>query len=428
MEHALYQRHLQTLLQRFQKALIQFNLDAIVIATGGLSHYYEDDNAHPFKPYAAAQQWLPFTLPANSFVIIQAEQPELIWPAKQDFWHAPNPIPEGEWQSEWKISPVLNNDWQHRLPQQSALIGPVTLEKVSQHEALKSWLNFERAVKTDYEIACLTQASMIAAAGHIAAEQAFKQGASELEIHLAYLAATHQDAVNTPYPNIIGVNENAAVLHYEHKSHLRSLRPLTLLVDAGALHLGYASDITRTTTILNDDFSALVSGLDELQQRIAEQAIVGKSFIELHQQTLTGVAQLLHDHDLCSLSIEEQLQKQIPHHFYPHGLGHLLGLQVHDVGGRQISANGDLQMPPEDSPFLRLTRPLSENMVLTIEPGLYFIPMLLEKLQAEVPQHGCNMSKIQALLPYGGIRIEDNIVVGKSKIQNLTRMAFLQHQ
>ncbi|MBJ7549912.1 Xaa-Pro dipeptidase [Marinomonas ostreistagni] len=426
MENALYARHLETLLHRYRVALEEFKLDAIVVASGSLSYYFQDDNSHPFKAFSFAQQWLPFQLPANCFIVFKRDKPELIWPGKQDFWHMANAIPEGEWQHHWQITPVNDDTWQRSLPKRSAFIGPVVSERFQHHEELFTWLTYDRAVKTSYEISCLERASQIAVLGHNAAEQAFKQGACELDVHLAYLAATKQDASDTPYPNIVGINEHAAVLHYEKKSVERCIRPLTLLVDAGASYTGYASDITRTTTVLDDDFSALVKDMDTLQQQLVGQSLAGNSFVELHYQTLAGVAKLLKKHDICKLSVEEQLAKHIPQYFFPHGLGHLLGLQVHDLGGKQHSRKGETVASPKDSPYLRLTRPLLENMVITIEPGLYFIPMLLDKMRAEQPQHGCSLSKIEALLPYGGIRIEDNVVVGVETPRNLTREAFAQ--
>ena len=427
MQNSLYVRHLETLLKRYCAAMSAFKLDAIVVASGQSSYYFEDDNTHPYKAFAAAQQWLPFTLPEGCYIVIKRDKPELIWPAQQDFWHMDKPIPEGEWQSHWHIAPALNDDWLKSLPENVALIGPDHLGSLRHNNTLLDWLNYDRAVKTDYEIACMTEATDIAVRGHLAAQAAFLSGASEFEVHLAYLKASAQDAINTPYPNIVGINEHAAVLHYEQKTHHRPFRPLTLLVDAGAQYNGYASDITRTTTTLQDEFSELVDDMDSLQQAIAAQAVAGMPFVALHDQSLIGVAELLKKHDICSLSIEEQLAKHVPHHFYPHGLGHLLGLQVHDAGGRQGNHQGHIIDPPADHPFLRLTRHLNENMVVTIEPGLYFIPMLLEKLKAEQPQHGCNLTKLERLLPYGGIRIEDNIVVGVEGVRNLTREAFAKY-
>lgn len=426
MQNTLYITHLNVLLQRYREALIHFKLDAIVISSGSVSYYYHDDNSHPFKPYAGAQQWLPFDLPSDCFIVIKHDKPELIWPAKQDFWHQINAIPEGDWQKAWRLTPVNNDKWCQALPSRCALIGPATLSNVAFSDALETWLNYDRAIKTEYEIECISRASKVAVKGHVAAQNAFLSGASEFEIHCAYLSATLQDSAYTPYPNIVGINEHAATLHYEHKDRNRAFRPLTLLVDAGASEFGYASDITRTTTVLDDDFTALKNDIDRLQQTIASKAVAGKSFIDLHNEMLLGTATVLRQHDICRLSTEEQIDKRIPHHFIPHGLGHLLGLQVHDVGGRQTDRDGSVLPAPTDSPFLRLTRTLQENMVITIEPGLYFIPMLLDQLKANTANHGCNVNKIEQLIPYGGIRIEDNVVVGVENVNNLTRHAFAE--
>jgi len=285
-------------------------------------------------------------------------------------------------------------------------------------------VDFAKAVKIPFEIDAMRRANLRGAAGHMAAEAAFMAGKSELEIHLAFLQASQQSAIQEPYPGIVGLNEHAAVLHYEHKAtdHIPNAR--TLLIDAGASEHGYASDITRTFTRYEDDFRALVNDLDKMEKTLCQNAVTGVAFRDLHQQTLMGIAGLLHEHKICALSVEEQLAKRIPQVFFPHGLGHLLGLQVHDVGGHQIDQVGTLSKPDEDAPFLRLTRTLEENMVITIEPGLYFIPMLIEKMQANIPQHGCDMTRIQHFMPYGGIRIEDNVVVKSAQPENLTRNAF----
>ena len=97
------------------------------------------------------------------------------------------------------------------------------------------------------------------------------------------------------------------------------------------------------------------------------------------------------------------------------------GLQVHDVGGQQISADGTLSPPPKNYPSLRLTRPLCQDMVLTIEPGLYFIPSLLRTLQNS---KSLDWKLIERLIPFGGIRVEDNIRINDTGNENLTLNAF----
>ena len=421
-----YQEHLNVLSHRYETAMAHFGLDSIVLASGEKSYYFQDDHTHPFHAYSGIQQWLPFTLGAETFVVLKTgEKPTLVWPVRDDFWHAPNPVPSGDWQQHWNIVTARKADkWFANLPKQTAWLGPQPMPFAVACEGLKAYVDFDKAVKTDFEIQAMRQASKRGAAGHIAAKEAFLAGMSELEIHLAFLKASQQTASQEPYPGIVGLNEHAAVLHYEHKSIEKMPASRTLLIDAGANEHGYASDITRTFTRHNDDFSALVNDLDTIEQKLCRSAMSGVSFRDLHQDTLVGIATLLHDHKICALSVEEQLTKRIPQVFFPHGLGHLLGLQVHDVGGHQADKMGALCMPDEHAPFLRLTRTLEKNMVITIEPGLYFIPMLLDKMQVDTPNHGCDMKRIQQFMPYGGIRIEDNVVVKNDQPDNLTRQAF----
>lgn len=422
----LYQAHLAELTNRYEDALSHFNLDAIILASGEKSYYFQDDHTHPFHAYSGAQQWLPFTLGAETYLIIKAGQkPTLVWPVRDDFWHAPNPVPAGDWQHNWNIVEAKKQDkWYADLPKKTTWLGPSPMASSMSCEGLKAYVDFNKAIKTPYEINAMKAASERAVKGHMAAKQAFLAGMSELEIHLAFLQASQQSATQEPYPGIVGLDEHAAVLHYEHKSIKKQANSRTLLIDAGANEHGYASDITRTFVRYNDEFSALVDDLDKMEQSLCEKALPNVEFRKLHQDTLIGISTLLRDHKICSLSIEEQLAKSIPQVFFPHGLGHLLGLQVHDVGGHQADQFGNLNLPDEQAPFLRLTRTLKENMVITIEPGLYFIPMLIEKMKAEISQHGCDLSKIQQFIPYGGIRIEDNVVVKSAKSDNLTRAAF----
>lgn len=430
MTTTLYQDHLAVLQQRYEAALAHFQCDAIILASGHKQYYFQDDHTTPFHSYSGAQQWLPFTLSAETYLVIEAgKKPRLVWPIRDDFWHAPNPVPTGEWQDSWDIIPARREDkWCQALPEKCAWLGPQPQDFAQIIPGLNTYVDFAKAVKTPYEIEAIQRANVRGAKGHLAARDAFLNGLSEFEIHLAYLQASQQTANQEPYPSIIGVNEHAAVLHYEHKDFDRSANPLTLLIDAGATEHGYASDITRTFTKLDDEFSALIHSMDIAEQALAKKALSGVSYPQLHQEALRSIAGVLNEHKICSLSVDEQMAKGITQTFFPHGLGHLLGLQVHDVGGFHLDALGTRGEPDANAPFLRLTRPLEKDMVITIEPGLYFIPMLLDKMQAEIPQHGCDMSLIKRLMPYGGIRIEDNVVVKDDVSVNLTRQAFAEYK
>ena len=110
--------------------------------------------------------------------------------------------------------------------------------------------------------------------------------------------------------------------------------------------------------------------------------------------------------------------------FFPHGLGHPLGLQVHDVGARFDDELGNQKLPPTEFPNLRCTKTLEDGNVVTIEPGLYFIDILLEELKKDPLRNEINWEKVEALKKFGGIRIEDDIWVKHEGPKNLTRLAF----
>jgi Xaa-Pro dipeptidase len=133
---------------------------------------------------------------------------------------------------------------------------------------------------------------------------------------------------------------------------------------------------------------------------------------------------VLVDAELAAGDPDTLLETGVTSAFFPHGLGHLLGIQVHDVGGFMENESGTTIDPPSGHPFLRLTRVLEEDMVLTIEPGLYAINMLLENLRGTPAESHVNWKTVDWLRPFGGIRIEDNVRVLPDTPENLTRDAF----
>jgi Xaa-Pro dipeptidase len=110
--------------------------------------------------------------------------------------------------------------------------------------------------------------------------------------------------------------------------------------------------------------------------------------------------------------------------FFPHGLGHLIGLQVHDVAGFQRDDSGGTIDKPSGHPYLRLTRTIEPRMVMTIEPGIYFIDMLLAELKSKPQASDVNWDKVDRFRQYGGIRIEDDVACTDGAAENLTRDAF----
>jgi Xaa-Pro dipeptidase len=289
-------------------------------------------------------------------------------------------------------------------------------------------LHYQRAYKTEFEIDSIRQATAKAVTGHVAAREAFVASGSEFQIQSQYLNASLQTATDLPYANIVALNEHAAVLHYQHYDRSAPDSLKSFLIDAGARHLGYAADITRTYSAdASDRFGELIEALDEQQQALVATIRPGIDYLELHIDMHRRLGNLLADFKLVKCSGDDAFESGITRSFLPHGLGHLLGLQTHDVAGQQRSADGGQQPPPEEYAALRLTRRCESSMVFTIEPGLYFIPMLLDALRRGPLANEILWPAVEALLPFGGIRIEDNVLVTEEGHHNLTRMAFAAH-
>jgi Xaa-Pro dipeptidase len=165
--------------------------------------------------------------------------------------------------------------------------------------------------------------------------------------------------------------------------------------------------------------------MDELQQRLCAGVRAGVDWRDVQLRAHAETGRLLREADLVRCSGEEAVANGVTRVFLPHGIGHLLGIEVHDVGGF-MKARGDGDIPrPEGHPYLRLTRTLESGFVVTMEPGIYFIPQLLEAARADDRQSGCiNWPRVQGLMKFGGIRIEDDLAITATGCENLTRDAF----
>ena len=276
--------------------------------------------------------------------------------------------------------------------------------------------------KTPYEVACLAEANRRARAGHEALRSAFRErDASELDLHLLYLGATSQDDWETPYKNIVALDENAATLH--HVAYGRRSEPreaASLLVDAGATCRGYGADVTRTwvkgSGAAANAFAELVASVEAMQARLCAAVRPGLSYEDLHDESHRQTAAILRDVGIVRGAVDEAVARGVTRAFYPHGLGHSLGLQTHDVGCA-------LRQARPGNAFLRNTRDVEVGQVFTIEPGIYFIEDLLERLRAGPEASLVDWKTVDALTPLGGVRIEDDLQVtaGNPPTRNLTR-------
>ena len=218
--------------------------------------------------------------------------------------------------------------------------------------------------------------------------------------------------------------EHGAVLHYTDLDRRPPTQIRSLLIDAGARVHGYASDITRTHSFSDVRFAELIDRVDVLQLSIVDKLRAGVSYSDIHVDTHRMLAEVLVEAELASGDPDTLLATGVTSAFFPHGLGHLIGIQVHDVGGFMQDESGTTIDPPSGHPYLRLTRKLEEDMVLTVEPGLYVIDMLLENLRGTQAEHHVLWDGVDWLRPYGGVRIEDDIRITAAGSENLTRDAF----
>ncbi|HEY7672022.1 MAG TPA: Xaa-Pro dipeptidase [Gammaproteobacteria bacterium] len=428
----VYVAHLATMQARLEAALAATGFDGLVILAGDLQAPPRDDVTYPFRvePHFAA--WLPLNrVPGAALVLAPGKKPILLYPQEDDFWLVPARDPEGFWVERFDIRVIKTRASESpelkKLGAGCAVIGDAGAAegafRAHDDRRLLARLDYARAKKTEYEIACMRMASRIAARGHVRVGAAFGEHLSELALHSLYCDATEQREAELPYSSIVALNEHGAILHYQHLERGPPAETRSLLIDAGAEASGYAADVTRTWTGPGSAFAPLIASLEELQQTLCAEVRAGVDFVALNERAHELLAGVLAAHKLVTCSAQEAFASGLTRTFLPHGLGHLLGLQVHDAGGRQVTADGEIRNPPAAHPFLRLTRLLEPDFVLTIEPGIYFISSLLEKMPGEL-RRKLNWVAVEQFLAYGGIRIEDNVVVEKSGHRNLTREAF----
>ncbi len=432
--HPLYAEHLATLMARSEIALGRGDFDHLVIAAGQPSLQFLDDLHYPFHVNPHFKHWLPLTKAPGSWLLhTPGKRPQLIFLQPHDYWHVVPGAPAGYWVEHFDIH-IIRDVAEARalLPKdlaRCAIIADASaaLDGVSPNnpKAVMEYLHYHRAYKTPYELAMLRVASRFGARGHRAAQAAFRAGESEFDIHMAYLAATRHTDNELPYGNIIALNEHAAVLHYTELKTVPPAYSHSFLIDAGASFHGYASDITRTSAAGDaSEFQALIDAVDVAQRGFCAGVRANQDYAALHVHAHHVLAEILREHGFIHMSAESAVASGVSSVFFPHGLGHPIGLQVHDVAGFAADDRGATIARPAGHPYLRMTRTLEPGMVVTIEPGLYFIDMLLAELRAKPEAKDINWEKIGEFHKYGGIRIEDDVVCTNDAPENLTRDAF----
>ncbi|MGH8028387.1 MAG: Xaa-Pro dipeptidase [Arenimonas sp.] len=430
----LYTEHLLTIKRRADAALAKGDCDHLIIASGIEKMRFLDDMPVPFKPNPQFKAWVPLIHHPHCWLAYTpGTKPVLVYYQPDDYWHVPPSPPSGPWVEHFDIRVITDpDDAAQHLPAHGrpAIIAEAdaALPGFAPNfpTPVIDYLHYHRAYKTPWELMLMRRAQRKAARGHGAARTAFQGGGTEASIHAAYMAAAGHTDFDLPYNNIVALNENGATLHYQYK---RFAPPgdghRSLLIDAGAEVDGYAADVTRTWGNGDADFAALVNAVDREQQALCAKVRAGTDYRDLHLECHLRLGGVLRDLGIVDMDPGQMLAEGVTSVFFPHGLGHPIGLQVHDVAGFS-DEQGELIPRPAGHPYLRMTRTLEPGMVVTIEPGLYFIPTLLRGLREGKHAKSVDWSAVQHLAKFGGVRIEDEVHCTGGVPENLTRDAFAE--
>ncbi|HWM88086.1 MAG TPA: Xaa-Pro dipeptidase [Kofleriaceae bacterium] len=430
----LYAAHVAHLNRAYAGALAEAGYDALVVHSGGVALKSRFDDAEwPLRVNPTFAHWLPLAEP-EAWLIVQPERrPRLLRAHQVSYWEGPPPAVGDEVWAELDAAEIAPDAVTGELPRgRVAFIGEDASRAAgagfaAEHinpAALVAGLDHVRSLKTDYERECIAEANRRAVRGHQRVFGTFSvEDRSELDLHLLYLEVTAQDDHETPYKDIVAQGRHAGVLHHVFYDRQATRRPVqSLLVDAGATCRGYAADVTRTAIKGADGgaasvFADLIVRIEALQQEVCRRVRPGLSYEELHDQAHQMLAPILRELDMVRAGDDELVSTGVTRRFLPHGLGHSLGIQVHDVGCR-------MRPPRADNPFLRNTTRITPGQVFTIEPGCYFIPELMDEMRSGAIADRVNWTLLDEMGEFGGVRIEDNVAVLDHGIRNFTREAW----
>ncbi len=304
----------------------------------------------------------------------------------------------------------------------------ISLNKVEKKSSAKliNAIIKQRSIKSNEEINEIKNALQITNLMHLKSMTATKPGKYEYEVVADMEKIIKSNAVELAYPIIF--TKNGQILHnsiYNNKIKKGNL----LLNDSGAnSKLHYASDITRTFPA-NGKFSTkqreIYLIVKEMQEAVLKELKPGINFKDMHKLSAYIGIKGLKELGLLKGSCEEALEAGVYGLFYPHGLGHMLGLDVHDMeslGEDLVGYNQESKREVEFGiTFLRLGKKLEKGFCITVEPGIYFIPELFNQWKKDKKHKDfINYDKFEQYLDFGGIRIEDNIFINNQKSENLS--------
>lgn len=295
----------------------------------------------------------------------------------------------------------------------------LSINPADDHQRILAVYNDVRRVKDKAEVELIRNLAMMANAGYRSLKTFIRPGVSEREIQLEYeMSVLKAGAEKMPYDSIVGTGTNSAVLHAIPTPRIVQHGEM-VLIDAGADIQDYCVDITRVFAAsgkLDSQQQAVFGIVLKAQKASIELMRPGVEWKDVHLASARVIASGLRELGILKCGVEQSLENESIALFFPHGVGHMVGLKVRDVGG---------PFNPHPKKYagarLRVDMPLKEGHLMTVEPGMYFIQALLNDDDTRKKfAHEINWSEVDKWMNVGGVRLEDDMLVTNTGTENLT--------
>jgi len=284
-----------------------------------------------------------------------------------------------------------------------------------------------RVIKTQEEIKLLQHVNDLSSDAHLAVMRRVQVGMMEFQLesifqHWIYFRGQCRHCA---YTSICGCGPNSSVLHYGHAGAPNDRRIQSgdmLLLDMGGEYQCYISDITcsfPSNGQFTEDQRLIFECVQSMQFAVLDELGPGVFYHDMHDLAYRVLCTKLKAGGLLKGEVEDMMAANIGSIFMPHGLGHFIGLDTHDVGGYPEGVERD---PRPGYRSLRCKRVMQPNMVLTVEPGVYFIDFLLDKaLTDPLTSQFLVPEVVNRFRGFGGVRLEDNVIITETGCFNMTR-------
>ncbi len=401
--------------ERRRRAAAAFgDADAVVLIASG----------EPIAKPGGLDQTYPFLPQPNYYWLTGSRRSGnvLAWEPASGWTHFVRPIDAAERLWEGTTESVEGTDrkefaeWlKARSGRPMAVLGAALADVTADSQRtdeLRQRMEAARRPKDQFELELVARAVRATAAGYARAVEVIRPGATEREIKIELEAEMHRHGADAlGYDSIVGIGQRAAVLHSTPNDTAARAGDV-VLIDAGGAVRGYTADVTRTYSA-SGKFTAEAQAIYDVvlagQLAAIQKCRAGVEWHDVHRAAARELAAGLAHLGILRVSPDAACESEAIALFFPHGIGHMVGLGVRDVGGR---APGREEGRMCCGAKVRVDLPIRENFLMTVEPGLYFVPALLDDSERSAKFHDAvNWDSLDRWRPVGGVRIEDNVLI-----------------